>query len=119
MTIRGSSDRRLAGLAALTFCLIIWNVHTAQAAGTPVTSGVNAAAAALADYSEFNVAESINNRARIYSQSGDLKTGVQGFISPISVAVDGSGRIYVGSKTGWHVAVYDSGLSFLFKVGLP
>lgn len=124
-TLEGNKNRKLTGLAAVTFCLIILYVHIAQAAGMPVydrlqpvTSGVNApTAVALDSDGNIYVAESINKRIRIYSQSGTFKSAIEGFKSPISVAVDVSGRIYVGDKTDRYVSVYDSGLSYLFKLG--
>jgi sugar lactone lactonase YvrE len=125
ITTEGNKIRRKKGLAAVTLCLILWYVHTAQAEGMPVynrlqpvTSGVNAPTAVDLDGNgSIYVAESSNKRVRIYSQSGTFKSSIQGFKSPISVAVDGNGRIYAGDKTEGYVAVYDAGLSFLFKLG--
>lgn len=124
--LEGKEGRRRTGLAAVTFLLIIWYVHISQAAGMPVysrlqpvSSDVNApTAVALDSNGNIYVAESVNKRVRIYSQSGRLKETLQGFNSPISVAADGSGRVYVGDKTGGYVAVYDSDLNFLFKLGM-
>ncbi|MEW6602209.1 MAG: PKD domain-containing protein [Nitrospirota bacterium] len=125
MTISGNAGRGKLRLAVTAFCLIVLFVRTAWTAGMPVyirlqpvTNSVNApTAVALDSYENIYVAESINKRIRIYSQSGSLKDTIQGLNSPVSVAVDGSGRVYAGDKTGGYVAVYDSGLSLLYKLG--
>jgi len=84
----------------------------------PVTGGIDApGAVALDAYENLYVAESINNRVLIYSQSGRYLDKLSGLARPISVAVDGSGRIYVGNGDRGNVEVYDSDLSLLYRLG--
>jgi len=124
MKTEGNTNWGRTALAAFVFCLIIWNAYSAQAGMPvydrlqPVTSGVNApTAVALDSNGGIYVAESINKRVHIYSQSGILKQTIPGFKSPVSVAADGTGRIYVGDKTDGYVAVYDPELGLQFKLG--
>lgn len=57
------------------------------------------------------VAESSNNRVRIYSQSGQYQNTIAGLSAPKCVAVDSVGRIYVGNEGTGEVKVYTSALS--------
>lgn len=63
------------------------------------------------------VAESLNNRVLILSQSGALLAKLTGPSKPISVAVDTAGRIYVGSALLGNVTVFDNNRNELFKLG--
>ncbi len=84
----------------------------------PVTSNLNAPTAVALDSNErIYVAESINNKLLIYSQSGQYLDSLSGLKKPISAAVDGNGRIFIGNKTRGNVEVYDADLAFLFKLG--
>ncbi len=52
-----------------------------------------------------------------YKQSGSYIDVLTGLEKPISIAVDGNMRIYVGSKDTGSVQVYDSTLGELFQLG--
>jgi sugar lactone lactonase YvrE len=84
----------------------------------PVTGSMNAPTnVALDKYECLFVAESVNNRVLIYSQSGQYTDTISGLSRPISVAVDENVRIYIGNKDSGNVEVYDSGYELLFKLG--
>ncbi|MBI5663487.1 MAG: FG-GAP repeat protein [Nitrospirae bacterium] len=72
---------------------------------------------ALDKYECLFVAESVNNRVLVYSQSGRYTGTISGLSRPISVAVDEGIRVYIGNKDSGNVEVYDSGYEFLFKLG--
>lgn len=63
------------------------------------------------------VAESLNNRVRIFAKGGTVLTSLTGLAKPVSVAVDGAGRIYVGNALKGNVTVFDTGRHELFKLG--
>jgi sugar lactone lactonase YvrE len=63
------------------------------------------------------VAESSQNRVQIFTPSGVYARTLSGLNRPICVNVDDSDRIFVCNKDNGSVAVYDSGLNFLFKLG--
>ena len=65
----------------------------------------------------FRSTESGNNRLLIYSQSGRYIETLTGLNKPISLAVDDSGRIFIGNKHSENVEVYDADLNLLFKLG--
>jgi len=84
----------------------------------PITASMDApTSVALDKYGCLLVAESINNRVLIYSQSGEYYAAITGLNKPISVAVDDSLKIYVGNKDTQNVEVYDDNLNFLYKLG--
>jgi sugar lactone lactonase YvrE len=72
---------------------------------------------AVDNYENIYVTESSNNRLLIYTQSGGYLETLTGLSSPISVAVDGAGRIYIGNEGSGHVEVYDNDLNLLRKLG--
>ena len=83
-----------------------------------VTDSMNAPTnVALDKYECLFVAESVNNRVQIYSQSGQYTDTISGLSRPISVAVDESIRVYIGNKDMGNVEVYNSGYEFLYKLG--
>ncbi|HDH10985.1 MAG TPA: PKD domain-containing protein [Nitrospirae bacterium] len=85
---------------------------------TPITDNVSAPTAVALDiYENLYVTESSNNRLLIYSQSGRYIETLTGLHKPISVAVDDTGRIFIGNKHSENVEVYDSDLNLLFKLG--
>ena len=63
------------------------------------------------------VAESLNNRVRIFARNGGVLATLTGLAKPVSVAVDGLGRIYVGNALKGNVTVFDSGRRELFQLG--
>lgn len=84
----------------------------------PVTANVSAPTnVALDKYECLFVAESVNNRVLIHSQSGAYTGTISGLNRPISVSVDENIRIYIGNKDSGNVEVYNSGYEFLFKLG--
>jgi len=84
----------------------------------PITTNLNApAAVALDAYENLYVTDVVNNRLVIYDQKGDFSRILPGLNKPISVAADGSGRIFIGNKGRKNVEVYDTGLNFLRKLG--
>ncbi|RJQ43513.1 MAG: hypothetical protein C4538_12095 [Nitrospiraceae bacterium] len=84
----------------------------------PVTENLTAPTAAALDiYENLYVTESIENRLLIYSQSGHLLKLLYGLNVPLGVAVDESGRIFVGNQGNGNVEAYDSNLHKLFKLG--
>ncbi len=84
----------------------------------PVTANVNAPTNVALDKNEcLLVAESVNNRVLIYSQSGKYMGTISGLKRPISVSADGNLRIYIGNKDSGNVEVYNSGYELLFKLG--
>ncbi len=84
----------------------------------PITTNLNApTAAALDAYENLYVTESSNNRLLIFSQSRQYLKGLSGLDRPISAAVDGNGRIYIGNADTGNVEVYNTDLNLLFKLG--
>ena len=109
---------------ALSVSLLFCFVNVSQAIMpvyerlTPVTDNVSAPTdVALDIYENVYVTESGNNRLLIYSQSGRYLETLTGLHKPVSVAVDGSGRIFIGNKHSENVEVYDADLNLLFKLG--
>jgi hypothetical protein len=85
---------------------------------SPITENISApTAVTVDDTGKIYVTESINNSLHIYSQRGEYVDTLTGLERPISVAVDSNGRIFIGNKDTGNVAVYDSDLTFLFKLG--
>jgi sugar lactone lactonase YvrE len=74
-------------------------------------------AIALDTFENMYVTESIENKLRIFSQSGAYIKTLSGLSEPLGVAVDQQGRIFVGNKLSRNVEVYDSDLHFIFKLG--
>ncbi len=72
---------------------------------------------AIDQYENIYVSESVNNVVNIFTQSGIYINKIPNLKKPICVSVDNAGRIYVGNKLNGSVAVYDSGLTFLFNLG--
>jgi sugar lactone lactonase YvrE len=67
----------------------------------PVTAKLtDPTALALDSYENLYVTESSNHRLFKYSQSGKYMKTLSGLQRPISVAVDSSGRIYIGNSDG-------------------
>ena len=84
----------------------------------PVTTKIKApTAVALDKYECIFVAESTKNAVHIFNQSGEYTESLTGLDMPISVAVDGNDRIFVGNKKTGNVEVYDEDLDLLFKLG--
>ncbi|MBI5055205.1 MAG: VCBS repeat-containing protein [Nitrospirae bacterium] len=84
----------------------------------PVTSNLDAPTALALDNQEnIYVAESVNNKLLIFTQSGEYKGTLEGLNKPISVALDAAGRIFIGNKDSRNVEVYNPGLTLLFKLG--
>ncbi len=84
----------------------------------PITHKLNYPTAIALDLHEnMYVTESIENRLRKFSQSGDYVNTLSGLSEPLGVAVDQQGRIFVGNKLSRNVEVYDAGFNFLFKLG--
>lgn len=111
-------------MSVLIICFITstLNIHATVMPGydrlQPITSNVNAPTAVALDHNEcLFVAESINNRVLVYSQSGQYTATISGLSRPISVAVDNNERIYIGNKDSGNVEVYDADYSLLFKLG--
>jgi hypothetical protein len=110
---------------AIIFCLFMATASFSQAATAPVydrlqpvTANINSpTAVALDKYESIYIAESVNNRIQIYSQSGQYGDTIPGLARPISVAVDDSGRTFIGNKDSGNVEVYDGEYNFLFKLG--
>lgn len=73
---------------------------------------------ALDQHGNIYIAETNNNRVTVLDQSGKFSGKmIAGIQKPISVAVDGGGQILVGSGANGSVAVFNSNLRFLFKLG--
>jgi PKD repeat protein len=89
----------------------------------PITINIDAPTAVALDNSgKIYVAEAVNNRLLVYSQSGDYQKTLLKLKRPISVAVDGNGRILIGNHYDnvnhkGNVEVYDADLNLLFKLG--
>jgi len=117
--------RRLIYISALSIFFYIILYGIIHAASMPayerleaVTANVNAPTNVALDKNEcVFVAESVNNRVLIYSQSGQYEGVITGLNRPISVAVDENVRIYIGNKDSGNVEVYDSGYEFVLKLG--
>ncbi len=90
----------------------------------PITSSITSPTAVAVDSNEnIYVSESINNRVLIYSHLDEYVDTLSGLNKPISVAVDGTGRIFVGNHYDTlahkgNVEVYDSDLEYLFSLGI-
>jgi len=112
-------------LIILLLSFIIFSISTSHAAEMPVYERLEAVKGsmsaptnvALDRYECLLVAESVNNRVLIYSQSGRYTGMISGLNRPISVAVDENIRIYIGNKGRGNVEVYDSGHEYLYKLG--
>ena len=63
------------------------------------------------------VVESEGNQVRIFTQSGQHFATLSGLNKPISVAVDGTGTIYVGSALQGSVTVFAADFVEKFKLG--
>ncbi|MBU0664415.1 MAG: hypothetical protein KJ990_07730 [Proteobacteria bacterium] len=108
-------------VAEITFTL----GTTALAATIPVVSPLPSidaqvdmpTAVALDAQGRVYVAESENNRVRVFTQSGQFVATLNGPVKPISVAVDAAGRIYVGSALQRSVTVFAADFSKLFQLG--
>ncbi len=124
MTYNQSSHKHLFILLVIGL-LVLFTVNTTLAQVMPdyqrldsITSNINAPTAVSIDqYGNVYVAESINNRVLIYTQSGAYERTLMGLNKPLCVSVDNTGRIFVGNKNSGNVAVYNSGLSFQFNLG--
>ncbi|MBI5665239.1 MAG: FG-GAP repeat protein [Nitrospirae bacterium] len=85
---------------------------------SPITNQLNAPTAVAFDRQEnIYVTEAVNNALHIYSQSGEYKSTFSKLDKPISVAIDDSGRIFIGNKGSGNVEVYDADLNYIFKLG--
>jgi hypothetical protein len=84
----------------------------------PVTDRLRAPTAVALDSQEkIYITESVENRLRVFSQSGNYLKTLNGLSEPLGVAVDPKGRIYVGNRVGKNVVAYDQDFTFLFKFG--
>ncbi len=84
----------------------------------PVTVNLSAPTSVALDKHEcLFVAESVNNRVLVYSQSGKYINKIIGLSRPISVAVDNNMRAFIGNKDRGNVEAYDSSYNLLFKLG--
>ncbi len=118
------------GICFLFFCLFVLQVKAISAAEmpdyqrlTPITSNINSPTSIAIDINEkVYVTESTYNRMRVYSHQNEYEATLTGLDRPISVAIDNTGRIYIGNhydnlSDQGNVEVYDAGLNFLFKLG--
>jgi len=85
----------------------------------PISSHLNLpSGVAVGDDEKIYVASSINNWVRLFSKSGQYQVSIVGLDKPASVAVDVTGRIYIGNAGKGNVEVYGSDLSLIGKLGL-
>jgi PKD repeat protein len=78
---------------------------------------------AVDNYENIYVTESVYNKLLIYSHNNQYKGILTGLNRPISVAVDVTGRIFIGNyydnlNDKGNVEVYDADLNLLFKLGV-
>jgi BACON domain-containing protein/6-bladed beta-propeller protein len=84
----------------------------------PLTAGVTSPTIVTLDMDgQVYVAETVNNRVLVFSQSGSHINTITGLAGPISLAVDGDGRIYIGNLDRGNVEVYDASSEHLFNLG--
>ncbi|MEN8261931.1 MAG: PxKF domain-containing protein [Nitrospirota bacterium] len=85
----------------------------------PVTAGLGAPTAVAPDsYGNLYVTDLIDGRLLVYDLSdGSLKKQIQGLDRPISVAVYGDNRVYVGLRGRGSIAAYDAELNYLDELG--
>ena len=110
-------------MAVVFFCSTFGNAWVSFAATMPscawlrTITAASPVAVALDREDNFYVADSIDNVVNVYGSNGVVVGGITGLAKPISVAVDGNGRVYVGNAATQNVMVFDSGFHFLFALG--
>jgi DNA-binding beta-propeller fold protein YncE len=84
----------------------------------PITANLRAPKAVALDAGEnLYVVESATNRLHMFSPTGEYVRSYSNLDKPVSVALDGRGRIFVGNAGRGDVEVYDGTFSLLFKLG--
>jgi DNA-binding beta-propeller fold protein YncE len=84
----------------------------------PITLKLNSpTAVALDSAGNLYVIESSTHRLIIYNSDGRYLKRFSGLDKPISIAVSNDRKIFVGNAGRKNVEVYDTNLSFLFKLG--
>ena len=102
--MNGKSGKRQSGIITFLIVSVLFFAVSIEAATLPayerlqpVTESLDSPVAVALDAKEnLYVAETLKNRINIYSPSGRHIETLVGLDRPISVAVDGSGKIYVG-----------------------
>lgn len=85
----------------------------------PLTDNVSAPTAVATDTNgNVYLTESSNNRLLVFNAGGENTDTLSGLDKPKGVAVDSRGNVYIGNEIAMNVSVYDSELTFLYKLGI-
>jgi DNA-binding beta-propeller fold protein YncE len=83
------------------------------------TENVSAPTAVAIDTSgSVYLTESSNDRLLVFNTNGENTDILTGLDKPKGVAVDTAGKLYIGNDITMNVSVYDTDLTFLYKLGI-
>ena len=115
----------MATVTAIAVCFLFCSANTLLAGPMPAyerlqpitTNLITPTAVALDANERIYVTESSYNRLNVYSPSGEYLKSLSGLDKPLGVAVNSSGRVFVGNGDTGNVEVYEADFTLLFKLG--
>ena len=104
--------------ASALFFLLIPAAMAHAGRQQPITANLTAPKAVALDAGgNLYVVESATNRLHLFNTAGEYVRSFTNLDKPVSVAVDGRGRIFIGNAGRRNVEVYGQDFTLLFKLG--